>query len=369
MTPRRVAFTSPVNFYADGGYTRGPERYSANLARGAALAGGGDVDVRLITFGQPREFVREDGVTVRVVRPAGPAPTPFDQVSWDVAEALEDVDVVHVHHPFSRGGEVSIAAAALLGLPICLTDHGGRTSQLGASVGLQELGGHWWCSSEFGRSLLTTDRPVTVVRGGVDTRAFTPSQSFEERRGFLYVGALLPHKGVERLVGALPAGVPLTLCGQPYDREYHDMLCDLAAGKQVEFVTDATDADLVVRYRTALATVLPAVHRDYRGRWHRAPALMGLPLLESMACGTPVVCSDAGALPELVLEGETGFVCHSNKELADRLRVLASSGALVESMGRRARDVVTRDYDIEVVGGKALALYQEMPARRHVAAP
>jgi len=45
-----------------------------------------------------------------------------------------------------------------------------------------------------------------------------------------------------------------------------------------------------------------------------APELMGLVLLESMACGTPVLCSTTGGMPEFVRSGQTGFIYHDLNE-------------------------------------------------------
>ena len=360
MTPRLVAFTTPLPF-DPAGFVGGGERYAMSLASGVARAGGGQVAVRIVTFGDTNdEHAVAPGVTMRVIRAAGPAPSRFDRVSWDVGAALEGAGVVHVHQPFTRAGEVAIVAATLSGTPLCLTEHGGPTSRLGASVHLQELADRWLCYSDFARSLLTTDRPVSVVRGGVDGRFFTPPPAPQQRRGFLYVGRLLAHKGVDRLIAALPADLPLTVCGQPHDPEYHRLLLSLAEGKQVEFVADAGDAVLVELYRSAWATILPSVHRDCYGRWHRAPELMGLTLLESMACGTPVVCADTAAMPEFVVEGVTGFVHHTQAELTHALQQLANDAALVETMGANGRKAVEHDYDIAVVGARVLDMYAQM---------
>ena len=64
---------------------------------------------------------------------------------------------------------------------------------------------------------------------------------------------------------------------------------------------------------------------------------MGFTLLEAMACGTPAICSRVAAMPEFVLDGETGFVFDDLPELTDRLRALADDPDLVDRMGRQAR--------------------------------
>jgi glycosyltransferase involved in cell wall biosynthesis len=58
--------------------------------------------------------------------------------------------------------------------------------------------------------------------------------------------------------------------------------------------------------------VLPSVHTSYNGNYTAAPELMGFTLLESQACGTPVICTNAGAMREFVDQGRTGFVVEQN---------------------------------------------------------
>ena len=70
-----------------------------------------------------------------------------------------------------------------------------------------------------------------------------PAPSRSPRDRVLYVGRLLPHKGIDRLIDALPPDLPLTVCGRPYHRDYSATSSQLAGGKRVEFVTDADDAD------------------------------------------------------------------------------------------------------------------------------
>ncbi len=69
-------------------------------------------------------------------------------------------------------------------------------------------------------------------------------------------------------------------------------------------MTDADDATIRDLYHRSWATVLPSVYQDCFGGNHVAPELMGLTLLESMASGTPAICSRVGAMPEFVREGK-----------------------------------------------------------------
>jgi glycosyltransferase involved in cell wall biosynthesis len=128
----------------------------------------------------------------------------------------------------------------------------------------------------------------------------------------------------------------------------------------VDFVLDADDALLRRLYWRAWALVLPSVYRDCFGRAYVAPELMGLTLLEAMACGTPAVSSEVGALPEFVRHRETGYVFRSLAELRQRLRRLAADPDLVATLGAEARRVTIAEYGLESVGKKILHVYRAL---------
>jgi glycosyltransferase involved in cell wall biosynthesis len=155
----------------------------------------------------------------------------------------------------------------------------------------------------------------------------------------------------------LPDGIGLVVVGRPHGDDYLEVLRSLADGKDVEFVLDADDEQIRQYYRTARGVVLPSVYEDYYGNGVLAPELMGLTLLEGMACGTPALCSNVGALPEYVVNGETGFIYASLDELAHFLRRLAADDDLVASMGKRARQAVLQEYDLLVAGDRLAEIY------------
>ncbi len=247
--------------------------------------------------------------------------------------------------------------------PLCVTDHGGETSRLGQYFGLVEIADAIVAYSDFGASLYRTRRPIRVIKGGVDTLAFTPAESLPSREHVLYVGRLLPHKGIDRLIRAVPSALPLVICGRPYRPDFFALLKDLARGKDVRFVTDADDATIVDLYRRAWVNVLPSVHVDCYGNRFAAPELMGFTLLEAMACGTPAIGSNLAAMPEFIRPGETGFVFDDEDELRRRLIELADDPSLVERMGIEARRTVERDYSLDVVGRAMAGLYASLIAR------
>jgi glycosyltransferase involved in cell wall biosynthesis len=360
MAMRKIAYLTP-QYFDEQSYVGGGERYPLNLARGVVAGSRGACEVEIISFGNA-SFRRElyPGVTLRVLKAAGRPLNPLDVLSWDLPAAIADADLVHIHQAYTRCSEMGLLLAKQLRKPICITDHGGSTSPLGGQVGSLDLADQIICYSRFGASLYRSRTPIVVIKGGVDGTHFTPPAHRPPRDRVLYVGRLLPHKGIDQLIEALPRELPLTVCGRCYHDDYFRLLRKLAQGKRVEFVTDADDATIRHLYNRAWVNVLPSVYRDCYGNSHLAPELMGFTLLEAMACGTPAICSRVAAMPEFIRDGETGFVVDNRDELTDRLRRLAADPALVEQMGRQARLAIEEEFDLTVAGAKFWAVYTDL---------
>ena len=353
-------------YFAERSYVGGGERYVANLARAVSRAAEGRSTIDIISYGSFAQTSRLDrGVALKVLPTAREPRHVLDAVSWEIGDVIREADVVHVHQPFTRSGELAIVAAKLLGKPVCVTDLGGVASRLGLSLGILELVDEVIALSRFSRSLFHTTTPVSVIKGGVDDEFFFPPADGKARRDrFVYVGRLLPHKGVDRLLLALPRDLPLTICGRPYSEDYYRLLQKLAVGKEVEFRLTATDTELRALYRRAWAVVLPSVYVDVFGKSYVAPELMGLTLLEGAACAAPAICSRVGGLPEFVIDGKTGFVFDSLPDLRRRLRTLARDADLVARLGAEGQKLVMDEYGLNAVGTRILARYEEVLAAK-----
>lgn len=364
MAPRMVAYVTPL-YFDEKSCLGGGERYPLNLARGVVAASKGRFAVDLFSFGaENRRLSLAPGVGLRVLKAEAQPQNALDVLSWELPDALRAVDLVHIHQAYTRCGEAALLAAKLLGKPICATDHGAHTSTLGSELGHLELADHIITYSQFAARIYgAVNTPISVIQGGVDGSLFRPPVSKSKRDYLLYVGRLLPHKGIDVLIDALPPGVPLKICGRAYHRDYWRVLNQRARRKDVTFLTEANDDDLVPLYANAFANVLPSVYRDMYGQVHIAPELMGLTLLEAMSCGTPAICSRVGGMPEFVEHGATGFVFDTPNELRAYIERLAADSALCDAMGRNARNVIETRFDLTPVGARVVDIYDRLISR------
>jgi glycosyltransferase involved in cell wall biosynthesis len=117
-------------------------------------------------------------------------------------------------------------------------------------------------------------------------------------------------------------------------------------------------------YRSAQVLALPSVNRTCYGRVVHVSELLGLVVLEAMASGTPVVASHIGGLPEIVRDGETGFLTPPGdvKALHERLAQLLTDAPLARRMGERARAHVLDQFTWQKVAERCLTAYAELTA-------
>jgi glycosyltransferase involved in cell wall biosynthesis len=228
-------------------------------------------------------------------------------------------------------------------------------------------------SAYSARELAAPASRTSVVYGGADPARFSPGPEATPR-GILFVGRLTPHKGIDRLIEALPADAELRVVGsaghdpKPPERDYPKLLRRLAAQRHVEFLDVVRDYDLPSLYRGAKVLALPSVHRTCYGREVRVSELLGLAAIEAMASGTPVVASSVGGLPEVVEHGVTGFLVEPGNvaDLRERLSQVLGDPRLAARLGRNARERFLEKFTWEACAERCLAAYSELvrtPAR------
>jgi glycosyltransferase involved in cell wall biosynthesis len=204
-------------------------------------------------------------------------------------------DVFHIHAPFS-----ALAAGASIGRPAVHTLHGSFTPEMKRLYGTSPDRVWYVAISEAQRAHMSELRYGGVVYNGIDVDSY-PLRT-EKEDFLLFLGRAHPDKGVMRAVlAAHAAGVRLVAAvkvAQPEEvRHWHeDVLPALGPDDTVlAEVTLQEKLDLLSRARAVLFPI----------DWDEP---FGLVMTEAMACGTPVIATPRGSVPELIADGKTGFV-------------------------------------------------------------
>ena len=359
----RVVHVAPTPFGSEGLFGGG-ERYPLALARTLSAL----VDCRMVTFGAAaRQLHEPGGLDVRVLRPlAHLRGHPAHPLALGLPAALEGADIVHTHHLRSTPSRIAALAARVRGRRLVVTDHGLGGGGWGGM--LPRLFDRYLTVSRYSATTLGVPSAATrVIYGGADPDRYRPGPD-GDRRGVLFVGRLTPHKGVDRLLRALPDTALLTVVGSaghdphPPERDYPDLLRNLAGGKTVWFRGTVRDEELAALYRSAEVFVLPSVHETCYGRHVAISELLGLSVLEAMASATPVVCSRVGGVAEIVRDGETGFLVEPGDTAAlhDRIALLLGDQRLARQLGANARAAVLEQFTWEACARRCLDAYREL---------
>jgi len=212
---------------------------------------------------------------------------------------------------------------------------------------------------------------VVVIHNGVDADAFRRTEAREvlARRQVrepyvLFVGRISEQKGIFQLLEAaraLPAEVSLVLCASSPDTpELAARLQAAVAGRsRVQWINAMLPVPEVVQlYSHAAVFACPSIYEPF-----------GLINLEAMACGTPVVASRVGGIPEVVVDGETGWLVPPGDPaaLAEALRVSLADPTRARRMGEAGRRRVEAHFSWDRIAEHTLAVYRDAIAAKAAA--
>jgi glycosyltransferase involved in cell wall biosynthesis len=366
VRPLKVAYVSPT-YFGEGSYVGGGERYAMELATWMSKF----TETTFISFAEKGDVNYCGNLRVEI-HPVQRFihKNVLNPLSFRYLPSLLQAQVIHVHHIATLVSDLSCLAATLFGKGAYVTDHGGGADFV-LNHKLPILSGydHAFAQSEFAVRALPKmlQKKAILIKGGIDTERFCPSPAVPKQKKILFVGRLLPHKGVNYLIEAFRQlanpDFKLVIVGKAYDDRYYGDLKALAEGLSVEFLQGIDDQRLLFEYQTAYATVLPSVHKTCYGEYTAVPELMGFTLLESQACGTPVICTGAGAMSEFVDEGRTGYIVdpNSSEAIKDALNKLIQLTPGTYSEWQSNCRTWVEQFSWSSVARKHLAIYQDRP--------
>jgi len=269
---------------------------------------------------------------------------------------LEGHHVVHIHvHHGYFGSWVAMVAARLLDIPFSMTLHGSDLLLHAAYLDLK-LKQCSFCVtiSEFNRNHILEHYPeaeaekIIVQRMGVNGRSINPampSASKESPFAILTVGRLHPVKNHAFLVRACcllkDRGFRFVclIAGEGPERQFlKQLIDDLDLGHEVTLLGHRSHCQLGVHYRNADLVVLTS-------RSEGIP----LALMEAMARGRPVLAPSITGIPELIMDGKTGFLYQpgSLDDFVTKIELISGLRSALAPLCRAARQHVLDHFDQE----------------------
>jgi starch synthase len=354
-------------------------------------------DVSVHCWGPPRD---EPGVTSYEAWTALSDPKPESaalqamSINLAMAGAVKGADVVHSHTWYANlGGHL---AKLMWSIPHVVTTHSLEPLRPWKS---EQLGGGYALSMFCERTALEAadaviavshgmrddvlncypnvkPQRVHVIHNGVDPEIYRPQRSEEalNRLGVdsgspyaFFNGRITRQKGLQLLLAAAlkmdPRHQLVIVASNPDTPEIAAEVAALAErvrserGNLIWIGRHIPLQDLIHLHSSAAVFVCPSIYEPF-----------GLVNLEAMACETAVVASRVGGIPEIVAEGETGYLVDYDPGdpepftigLATRIGELLSDSALAERMGKAGRQRVLRHFGWPAIASQTVELYDTL---------
>jgi glycosyltransferase involved in cell wall biosynthesis len=229
-------------------------------------------------------------------------------------ERQDDFDIINDH-----SGLPAAALGGALSTPVVHTIHGpldgeggviyGQIARVSPTVGL--------ISVSLNQRKPMPDLPwIANVSNALDFSLYPVQPHAGDY--LLFLGRMSPDKGCHRAIAvARQVGLPLKIAGknrEPKERQYFEELVEPHLGHGIEYLGEVTHGQKVELLQDARATLFPI-------DWEEP---FGLVMVESMACGTPVIATRWGAVPEVIEQGRSGIIVDDYREMATALEDAAA---------------------------------------------
>ena len=188
---------------------------------------------------------------------------------------------------------------------------------------------------------LKNTNDLSIIDNCVDVERLTFSPDYAE--GYLaFLGRLTRNKGVDIAIrAARRTGLPLRIAGNVSDedggREFFETEVRPQLDDQIRWIGEITDAEKSAFLGNARALLVPI-------QWEEP---FGIVVPEALACGTPVIASPRGSMPELIRQGENGLLATTDDEFSQaiaQIPALSRAACRADAKKRFSRKVVVDQY-------------------------
>jgi starch synthase len=380
-----------------------------HLSRELANLEGGTHEIQILCFGDQKKH--SGNMIVEGIHPSFNSPFQdtqheklLDTLSRNITMvgSVKETDIVHCHTWYTHLAGCLIKQ--ILDVPLVLTTHSlepdrpWKEEQLGPAYGAST----WLEGTAYQNAdgVVAVSQPMRkrvhdlyqvpfektrVISNGIDVHEYQPrsnpslltSYRIKPDKPFLiFVGRITRQKGIIHLVNAIKyisPGIQIVLCAGAPDteeigREVEEKVkkAQTQTSNEIIWVRQwVPKSDLITLYSHASLFVCPSVYEPF-----------GIVNLEAMACGTPVVASAVGGIPEVVMHGETGWLVpfdpidtrswepkdpeKFSKDLAEAINNLVSSPEKIREMSLKGREWVEKHYRWENIACQTLEFYKKL---------
>lgn len=286
-----------------------------------------------------------------------------------------NVNIIHCHS--EPAGHKLLPFIKSQGVPFVITFHGLQPSgvnrlPVNMRVEYTEHASAILVNTEFARQTyakLGADiEKIQVIPQGLDINKFAYlPKAFpkNETVKLLTVGRLNEEKGQKYAIEAISQlirkgyNVDYTLIGQGPDKERLENLVEnLDIQQYVNFLSVMSGDEIVAEYQKAHILILPSL----RAKSGYLEETQGVVIQEAQACGTIVIATKTGGIPECVKDGETAFLVEDRNPSAivNMVIKVIENPDQWSSWQANSRKFVEQNYDINVIGTKVAALYEQL---------
>ena len=380
-----------------------------NLVTKLADLEGRKHDLKILCFGDQKEYsdnreVKGIDTPCKKTIKDSLYPKLRDTLMRNVAmlESLKDADIVHCHTWYTHFAGCLLKQ--LLGIPLVLTTHSlephrpWKEEQLGAAykattwlerVAYESADGIIAVSESMKEDVHELYHvpleKIRVIHNGIDVNQYKPAPNPSilasyninpEKPFILFVGRITRQKGIIHLVNAikyLQPGIQIVLCaGAPDTEEIGKEITEKVKRSRAQtqneiiWIPEIVPKDqLVSLYTHASLFICPSIYEPF-----------GIINLEAMACGTPVVASAIGGIPEVVVHGKTGLLVPFEptdlknfepqdperfaQDLASAINRLIDSPEMIEAMSKNCRQRVDKYFSWSSIAQQTIGFYQRL---------
>jgi glycosyltransferase involved in cell wall biosynthesis len=263
----------------------------------------------------------------------------------NVFQRAGEFDIIHSHVGFW-----SLPLAAMVSTPTVHTLHGTFTRD--NSKIYRQYHSQAYVSISDAQRLLNINYAATVYNG-ISVELFPFYEQPQNPPYLAFLGRFSPEKGPQHAIQiAKKTGWRLKMAGKVdvVDKEFFEReIAPHIDGKQIEFLGELNHSQKSELLGNASATLFPIA-------WCEP---FGLVMAESMATGTPVIARAMGSVPEVIANGETGYVCNTYEEMADMV------SKAVKLDRRKCREHVELNFSVARMVDGYEAVYEQLVGDRN----